>query len=81
MKAVGVRELGAAIDGRLTRGEAIAAMQQATRQYAKRQYTWFRHRLVESGILRRMTVIEQFSASLLPRIFSFIRSSLLTTRA
>ena len=45
MKAVGVRELGAAIDGRLARAGAIAAMQQATRQYAKRQRTWFRHQL------------------------------------
>lgn len=80
MKAVGLRELGAALSGRLTREEAIAAMQQATRQYAKRQYTWFRNRLKENAILRRDTIDEQFSASLLPRIFSFIRSSLLTTR-
>jgi tRNA dimethylallyltransferase len=80
MKAVGLRELGAALDGRSTRDEAIAAMQQATRQYAKRQYTWFRNRLQNSEILRRLTVKEQFSVSLLPDIFSFIRSSLLTTR-
>jgi tRNA A37 N6-isopentenylltransferase MiaA len=80
MKAVGLRELGAALDGRSTRDEAIAAMQQATRQYAKRQYTWFRNRLQNSEILRRLTIKEQFSVSLLPEIFSFIRSSLLTTR-
>jgi tRNA dimethylallyltransferase len=80
MKAVGLRELGAALDGRSSRDEAIAAMQQATRQYAKRQYTWFRNRLQNSEILRRLTVKEQFSVSLLPDIFSFIRSSLLTTR-
>jgi tRNA dimethylallyltransferase len=80
MKAVGLRELGAALDGRSSRDEAIAAMQQATRQYAKRQYTWFRNRLQNSEILRRLTIKEQFSVSLLPEIFSFIRSSLLTTR-
>jgi tRNA dimethylallyltransferase len=80
MKAVGVRELAAAIEGRLTGADAIAAMQQATRQYAKRQYTWFRNRLQDSRILRRMTIEEQFSESLVPEIFSFIRSSLLTTR-
>ena len=80
MKAVGLRELGAALDGRLPREEAIAAMQQATRQYAKRQFTWFRNRLQRNGILRRITINEQFSESLLPRIFSFIRCSLLTTR-
>jgi tRNA dimethylallyltransferase len=80
MKAVGLRELGAALDGRSTRDEAIAAMQQATRQYAKRQYTWFRNRLQNSEKLRRLTIKEQFSVSLLPEIFSFIRSSLLTSR-
>jgi tRNA A37 N6-isopentenylltransferase MiaA len=80
MKAVGLRELGAAASGRVTREEAVAAMQRATRQYAKRQYTWFRNRLREDEILRRMTVEKQFSESLLSEIFSFIRSSLLTSR-
>jgi tRNA dimethylallyltransferase len=80
MKAVGLRELGAALDGRMTREAAIAAMQQATRQYAKRQYTWFRNRLQEREMLRRLAINEQFSVSLLPDIFAFIRSSLLTTR-
>jgi tRNA dimethylallyltransferase len=80
MKAVGLRELGAALEGGVTRHAAIAAMQQATHHYAKRQYTWFRNRLQDSAILRRMTVKEQFSVSLLPEIFSFIRPSLLTSR-
>ncbi len=80
MKAVGVRELGAALAGRLRRTEAIAAMQQATRHYAKRQYTWFRRRLQDGEILRRLTINEQFSASLLPHILSFIRHWLLTSR-
>ena len=43
MRAIGVRELGAFIDGRATLDQAIAAGQQATRNYAKRQYTWFAH--------------------------------------
>jgi tRNA dimethylallyltransferase len=80
MKAVGVRELKAVFEGTMARDEAIAAMQQATRQYAKRQYTWFRHRLQTGAILRRMTIVEQFSESLSPEIFSFIRSSLLTSQ-
>ena len=80
MKAVGLRELGAALGGRITREESIAAMQQATRQYAKRQYTWFRNRPQDDEILRRLTINEQFLVSLLPGIFSFIRSSLLTIR-
>lgn len=43
MKALGVRELAALIGGCLSREDAVRAMQQATRRYAKRQGTWFRH--------------------------------------
>jgi tRNA dimethylallyltransferase len=43
MRAIGVREIAAFAQGRLTRAEALAAGQQATRNYAKRQFTWFRH--------------------------------------
>lgn len=42
MRAIGVREVAALLDGSMTRAEALAAGQQATRNYAKRQYTWFR---------------------------------------
>jgi tRNA dimethylallyltransferase len=41
MRAIGVRELASLLDGTATREQAIAAGQLATRQYAKRQYTWF----------------------------------------
>lgn len=43
MKAVGVRELAGWLAGRTTRAEAVEALQQATRNYAKRQLTWFRN--------------------------------------
>ena len=43
MRAIGVPELGAHFRGELTLEQAIAAGQQATRRYAKRQYTWFAH--------------------------------------
>jgi tRNA dimethylallyltransferase len=43
MRAIGVREITAYLSGDLTREQAIAAGQQATRRYAKRQYTWFTH--------------------------------------
>ena len=43
MRAIGVREIAAYLKGQLTRDEAIAAGQRATRRYAKRQYTWFAH--------------------------------------
>jgi tRNA dimethylallyltransferase len=43
MRAIGVREIADWLNGRVTQNEAIAAGQQATRRYAKRQYTWFAH--------------------------------------
>ena len=43
MKAVGVRELAAYASGVLDRPAAVAALKQATRNYAKRQLTWFRN--------------------------------------
>ena len=41
MRAIGVREIAAFLAGALTRDEALEAGRTATRQYAKRQYTWF----------------------------------------
>jgi tRNA dimethylallyltransferase len=43
MRAIGVREIAAMLRGEMTRDEALAAGQLATRRYAKRQYTWFAH--------------------------------------
>ena len=42
MRAIGVREIAGWLRGEWSREEAIAMGQQATRNYAKRQYTWFR---------------------------------------
>jgi len=41
--AIGVPEIGAMLAGTMTMPEALAAAQLATRQYAKRQFTWFRN--------------------------------------
>jgi tRNA dimethylallyltransferase len=43
MRAIGVPEIAAMLAGTISRDEAIAQGQAATRQYAKRQYTWFRN--------------------------------------
>ena len=48
MRAIGARELGAFIRGETSLDAAIAAGQQATRNYAKRQYTWFGNQPPES---------------------------------
>jgi tRNA dimethylallyltransferase len=43
MRAIGVRELGEVLDGTASMEAAIRTGAQATRNYAKRQYTWFTH--------------------------------------
>ncbi len=43
MKAVGVRDIAALLEGRATRAEALAGARRETRRYAKRQLTWFRN--------------------------------------
>ncbi|MDQ1153576.1 tRNA (adenosine(37)-N6)-dimethylallyltransferase MiaA [Brevundimonas sp. SORGH_AS_0993] len=47
MKAVGVREIAAWLNGETTQAEALAALKQATRNYAKRQLTWFRNQTAD----------------------------------
>ncbi|MGW8191047.1 tRNA (adenosine(37)-N6)-dimethylallyltransferase MiaA [Sphingomonas hankookensis] len=42
-RAIGVAEIARWQSGESTRDEALAAARFATRQYAKRQYTWFRN--------------------------------------
>jgi tRNA dimethylallyltransferase len=56
MKAVGARELAAHLRGEIALAEAAAAAKQATRNYAKRQETWFRNRM--SGWPRAATADE-----------------------
>lgn len=43
MKAIGVREMKEVLEGRMDMGTAVNLAKTATRQYAKRQATWFRH--------------------------------------
>ncbi len=46
-KILGLRELWAVQAGTMSLEEARAAAQAATRRYAKRQLTWFRHRMAD----------------------------------
>lgn len=43
MRAIGVPEAAAFLRGTISREQAVALGQGATRRYAKRQYTWFRN--------------------------------------
>lgn len=78
MKAVGVPELSRYLAGEITLEAAIAAAQQATRRYIKRQMTWFHHQMPPGEEISILRLNTQFSESLLPDIFSFIRQFLLT---
>jgi len=73
MKAVGLPELLSHLRGAVQLDEAIAAAQRATRRYAKRQMTWFRHQATPDLILNA-----QFSESLLRCSRHFIDRFLLT---
>ncbi|MHC2297043.1 tRNA (adenosine(37)-N6)-dimethylallyltransferase MiaA [Rhizobium mongolense] len=48
MKAIGVSQIAAMLKGEMTRSEVIEKGATATRQYAKRQMTWFRNQMDES---------------------------------
>lgn len=73
MKALGVPDLAAFLAGDVSRAEAVTKAQQHTRNYAKRQSTWFRNQFHASE-----TVSEQHSESLFQKIFPKIRQFLLT---
>ncbi len=47
MKALGLRPLLAHLSGAVDLATAIAEAQAETRQYAKRQVTWFRHQMAD----------------------------------
>ncbi|MCA1443703.1 tRNA (adenosine(37)-N6)-dimethylallyltransferase MiaA [Ensifer sp. IC4062] len=48
MKAIGVQQIAAMLRGEISEEEVIATGAAATRQYAKRQMTWFRNQLDQS---------------------------------
>lgn len=47
-RAIGVPEIAALLRGEISKADAIAQSAGATRRYAKRQYTWFRHQFPQS---------------------------------
>jgi tRNA dimethylallyltransferase len=73
MKALGFPELLSHLQGEMRLDAAVAAAQRATRRYAKRQMTWFRHQMTPDLVLD-----EQYSESLLRCSRHFIDQFLLT---
>lgn len=73
LRAVGVPELMAAVRGERGLDDAVAAAQQATRRYAKRQLTWLRHQVELDS-----TLFAQYSERLREKIFTHVYEFLLT---
>ncbi|WP_169569859.1 tRNA (adenosine(37)-N6)-dimethylallyltransferase MiaA [Sneathiella limimaris] len=75
MKALGVPEIRAFLEGELTKEEAKDRIKLLTRRYAKRQMTWVRNKMTEAKISSAQDL-----ESLKAEFFPFIRQFLLTTQ-
>lgn len=60
VKAIGYKELFAYFDGRSTLEEAIEAIKQNSRRYAKRQLTYFRNKMEVNWVTGDMEEIKKF---------------------
>ena len=64
-KMIGLREIQKLLDGKLSILQCMAAIQQATRRYAKRQLTWFRRQTsfqpLNLSVLSHVEAVERIS--------------------
>ena len=74
MRAIGVPQIAGYLRGEIDRADALEAAQAATRQYAKRQFTWFRHQ-PPSDWLRHE---ESLNIDLINNLAILLRDKLLT---
>ena len=72
-KAIGVRKVREHLAGRATLEESIAAIQQATRHYAKRQITWFRRERCFQTICLDSDPAAQYPLTYLLELFPCLR--------
>ena len=77
-KALGFAELAQCVDHPERLEVAISAAQQATRNYAKRQVTWFRHQMANGNFMSPDAADMQFSESSHAETRQKIRAFLLT---
>jgi tRNA dimethylallyltransferase len=80
-RALGLRELLSHLAGDMPLDEAVATAKAATRRYAKRQATWFRHQIQATNIVAPQHLDRQFLESFAAENLPIIRSFLLTHRA
>ena len=72
MKILGAGQIADHLAGETTLDQAITLAQAATRQYAKRQATWFRNQFRAD-----LTLDASFAPGILPRVFARVREALL----
>jgi len=64
-KMIGLREIRELLDGKMSILQCVAAIQQATRRYAKRQLTWFRRQTnfqpLNLSLLRQNEAVKKIS--------------------
>ena len=73
LKALGVPDLRRYLRGEIELEAAISFAQTATRQFAKRQITWFKNQIIAD-----FTIKTQYSECFTGEMFSFIRGNVLT---
>lgn len=73
MRSLGYRELLETVAGRSTLEQAQSAIERATRDYARRQRTYFRHQFRDLVPMERIVHIEHPEACPAARIQSFLR--------
>jgi tRNA dimethylallyltransferase len=65
---IGFREIRRLLDGKMSISQCVAAIQQATRRYAKRQLTWFRRQT--NFLPLNLSLLTHNEAMILLRILS-----------
>ena len=69
LQAIGYRQAVAVLQGRMSGAEGLAAMRRATRQYAKRQLTWYRREpAAEWQSVRGWAWVEPLAREILDRL-------------
>lgn len=74
-KAIGVREIRAHLAGQVSLEDTLAAIQQATRHYAKRQITWFRRERCFQTICLDSVPAAEYALPHLLELFPCLRPS------
>ncbi|MBT4710878.1 MAG: tRNA (adenosine(37)-N6)-dimethylallyltransferase MiaA [Alphaproteobacteria bacterium] len=87
MRAVGVPEFLGVVRGDRSLSDAIVQVAQASRRFAKRQYTWFRHQTPDWQVFApglaggEGSTIAQQSERFFDEVFPYVRQNLLTKKS